>query len=89
MAVLRRTAEFAKRRLRRDPQLQQKQMPFPFNDIANHWAQDVIRQMSGYGGVASPLNERGRAFRPRQSAQRNYGAAATLRMLNCLKGELF
>ncbi len=87
MAILRRTAEFAKRRLRLKPQLQQKQTPLPFNDIANHWAKDVIRLMSGYCGVASPLNERGRSFRPRQSAQRNYGAAATLRMLSCVKSE--
>ncbi|MGB7414269.1 MAG: matrixin family metalloprotease [Thermosynechococcaceae cyanobacterium] len=87
MAVLRRTAEFAKSQLGFNPLLTRKQTPFIFSDITRHWAEDVIRQMSGYGGVASPLNEQGRAFFPNQPAQRNYGAAATLRMLNCVRAE--
>ena len=41
--------------------------------------------MSGYCGVASPLNEAGTAFAPDQPGLRNYAAAATLRMLNCVK----
>jgi hypothetical protein len=41
--------------------------------------------MSAYCGVASPLNETGNAFNPNQAARRNYAAAATLRMLNCIR----
>jgi len=46
-----------------------------------------VGQMSSYCGVASPLNERGSDFAPDSAAQRNYAAAATLRMLNCVKGQ--
>jgi hypothetical protein len=41
--------------------------------------------MSSYCEVASPLNETGSSFFPNSSAQRNYAAAATLRMMNCVK----
>jgi hypothetical protein len=41
--------------------------------------------MSAYCGVASPLNETGNAFSPNLAARRNYAAAATLRMLNCIR----
>lgn len=87
IAMLRRTAEFAKSQRGFNPLLTRKQPSFVFSDITRHWAEDVIRQMSGYGGVASPLNEQGRAFFPNQPAQRNYGAAATLRMLTCVQAE--
>ncbi|NCJ07523.1 DUF3747 domain-containing protein [Synechococcales cyanobacterium C] len=85
MAVLRRTAEYVKTRQGRDTTLAQTQTPASFTDTSTHWAADVIRQMSGYCGVASALNEQGQAFAPNQSALRNYAAAATLRMLNCVK----
>lgn len=85
MAILRRTAEFVRSRQGFNPQVPTTQTPFAFNDIRNHWAEAVIEQMSGYCGVASPLNERGRAFFPTRPARRNYGAAATLRMLNCVR----
>ncbi len=89
MAMLRRTAEFAKSRLGFNRQLEPQQTPLLFSDINNHWAETVITQMSGYCGVASPLNEQGRSFFPNQPAQRNYGAAATLRMLKCVSPEPF
>lgn len=87
MAILRRTAEYVRSRRGLTPQVPATQTPFAFNDIRNHWAETVIQQMSGYCGVASPLNERGRDFFPTRPARRNYGAATTLRMLNCLRAE--
>jgi hypothetical protein len=38
--------------------------------------------------VASPLNETGNQFYPNQSSSRNYAAAATLRMRNCVGDEI-
>lgn len=58
--------------------------PRTFNDIEGHWASDSITLLSGYCGVASPLNEAGNAFAPNTAARRNYAAAATLRMLRCI-----
>lgn len=88
MAVLRRAAEYAKNLKGLSPDLQAKQTAFNFTDTSGHWAADVIGQMSAYCGVASPLNERGQAFVPNDSSQRNYAAAATLRTLNCVKAEV-
>ncbi|MEH2400800.1 S-layer homology domain-containing protein [Nostoc sp.] len=61
------------------------QQAVAFSDISNHWAQNSIKEMSAYCGVASPFNETGNAFSPNLAAKRNYAAAATLRMLNCLR----
>ncbi|MEH2324747.1 MAG: hypothetical protein V7K32_14500 [Nostoc sp.] len=41
--------------------------------------------MSAYCGVATPVNETGNLFSPNLGTQRNYAAAATLRMLNCVR----
>ena len=54
-----------------------------FTDIQGHWAQTVISDLSGYCGVATPLNEVGSAFYPNQAAKRNYAAAAMVRLLDC------
>ncbi|MEL6938127.1 MAG: DUF3747 domain-containing protein [Cyanobacteria bacterium J06598_1] len=54
-----------------------------FSDTNGHWANDVISNLSGFCGVASPLNETGTAFYPNQAAQRNYAAAAMVRLLDC------
>ncbi|MCC5661404.1 S-layer homology domain-containing protein [Nostoc sp. XA010] len=62
------------------------QQPTAFSDISNHWAQKQIIEMSAYCGVATPLNETGNAFSPNLGTRRNYAAAATLRLLNCLLG---
>lgn len=84
MAILRRTAEYG-RLLRRLPtQLLPTQAARTFTDTSGHWAADLISQMSAYCGVASPLNEAGANFAPNSEAQRNYAAAATLRMHNCV-----
>jgi len=87
MAVLRRASEFGLSLRGMSPTLTPKQAPTTFSDIQGHWAADTITQMSSYCKVASPLNEVGTRFNPDSSAQRNYAAAATLRMLKCVKGQ--
>lgn len=87
MAVLKKAAIYAKSLGGLDTQLAAKQPPTNFTDTSGHWAAPVITEMSSYCGVASPLNEKGLAFTPNQSAQRNYAAAATLRTLNCVKAD--
>ncbi len=87
MAVLRRSAEYALTLQGETATLAETQDKFDFSDIANHWANPLIDQMSSYCGVASPLNEQGTAFAPDTSAQRNYATAATLRMMNCVDDE--
>jgi hypothetical protein len=87
MAVLRRAAEYAQAQQGESASLENSGTATIFSDIQGHWANALIEQMSTYCGVASPLNERGTAFAPDTSAQRNYAAAATLRMLNCLGDE--
>ncbi|MGB3519823.1 MAG: DUF3747 domain-containing protein [Elainellaceae cyanobacterium] len=83
MAVLRRAAEYAQTLQGQPTTLPGNQASFNFADINGHWANPLISQMSTYCGVASPLNERGSNFAPDSAAQRNYAAAATLRMLEC------
>jgi N-acetylmuramoyl-L-alanine amidase len=85
LAVLKRTAEYAKTLNKQPTTLAPTQAAFAFTDIQGHWAADLIAQMSAYCGVASPFNEAGTAFSPNEPAFRNYSAAATLRTLNCLK----
>lgn len=87
MAVVRRAAEYGKSASESDATLWPQQDAFEFSDVESHWASRTIAQMSSYCGVASPLNEMGTSFRPDNQALRNYAAAATLRMLNCVKGE--
>ncbi len=89
MAVQRRAAEFAKGMSGLPRQLTAKRPVTNFSDTSNHWAEPVISQMSSYCSVASPLNEIGDRFVPDEYAQRNYAAASTLRMLNCVKSETF
>ncbi|MGK7873081.1 MAG: DUF3747 domain-containing protein [Xenococcaceae cyanobacterium] len=85
MAVLRRGAEYAKVQLGLSPELTSKQTGKIFSDTSDHWAESLVSQMSSYCEVASPLNETGNAFSPDTPSRRNYAAAATLRMLNCVK----
>jgi N-acetylmuramoyl-L-alanine amidase len=87
MAVMRRAAEYAKILQGRPGELQANRPVQNFADTNDHWANALISQMSTYCGVASPLNERGSDFAPNSAAQRNYAAAATLRMLNCTKAQ--
>jgi hypothetical protein len=57
--------------------------PIDFSDTQNHWARDIIRNMSAACRAASPLNETGTAFAPNRAAQRNYAAAAIVRTAQC------
>ncbi|HLO50527.1 MAG TPA: DUF3747 domain-containing protein [Kamptonema sp.] len=84
MAVLRKAAEFGLTLQGQKPNLSPQQPVKNFSDTQNHWAASTISQMSGYCSVASPLNESGNQFFPDAGAKRNYAAAATLRMLNCV-----
>lgn len=87
MAILRRAAEKGKELRGLSTTLSPKDSTQTFSDTSGHWANSVISLMSGYCDVASPLNERGTAFYPNTAAQRNYAAAATLRMLKCVKSD--
>ena len=86
IAILRRAAIYGHSQLGLTPQLNPSQPAQSFSDVTNHWANAGIREMSAYGGVASPLNETGTNFAPDAPARRNYAAAATLRMLNAVRG---
>lgn len=87
IAVLRQAALFGLSARGMSPVLTPKQSPTNFSDIQSHWAAATISQMSSYCKVASPVNEVGSQFSPDSSAKRNYAAAATLRMLKCVKGQ--
>jgi hypothetical protein len=54
--------------------------PIAFTDLSNHWGKAVIQEMGTYG-VASPLNETGTQFAPTTTAQRDYTAAALVRLM--------
>ena len=83
MAILRRAAEYRKRTLGQSTALTPTQATFAFSDIEGHWAADVISTLSGYCGIASPVNESGRAFAPNSDALRNYAATAVVRLVDC------
>jgi N-acetylmuramoyl-L-alanine amidase len=86
IAVQRRAAEYALTlRGITTPQITPRQTPVNFSDMNGHWAASLVSQMSGYCKVASPLNEVGTAFAPNAPSQRNYGVAATVRMIGCVK----
>ncbi|HIK50063.1 MAG TPA: DUF3747 domain-containing protein [Oscillatoriales cyanobacterium M59_W2019_021] len=85
MAVLRRASEYGLALQGLDPTLTEKQPPQTFSDTSNHWASGLVRQMSGYCGVASAVNETGTRFEPDSPALRNYAAAATLRAIKCVR----
>jgi N-acetylmuramoyl-L-alanine amidase len=85
MAVMQSAAKYAKTLQQKPADLTGTQAVFEFADTQGHWSADLVKQMSAYCGVASPVNEVGKSFGPNQPAQRDYAAAATLRTLNCLK----
>lgn len=87
LAVLRRAAEFGKNMRGLPTELAVKNSAKSFSDTEKHWAASLVNQMSSYCNVASPVNETGSKFEPNSAARRNYAAAATLRMLNCVKAE--
>ncbi|KPQ34000.1 MAG: Protein of unknown function (DUF3747)/S-layer homology domain [Phormidesmis priestleyi Ana] len=79
LAVMRRAAEYKNQ----VTQLVSNQPGRTFSDTQGHWANSLISNMSEYCGIATPLNESGNAFFPNQTAQRNYAAAAMVRLLDC------
>ncbi|MDJ0600375.1 MAG: DUF3747 domain-containing protein [Crocosphaera sp.] len=85
--TMRRMAIHLKNQLDLPQELQQTQEPIAFSDTSNSWADGVITEMSGYCGVATPLNEEGNEFAPEQKATRDYTAAAMVRVLECVKAE--
>jgi N-acetylmuramoyl-L-alanine amidase len=85
MAVLQSAAKYTKALQKKPADLTATQAVFEFTDTQGHWSADLVKQMSAYCGVASPVNETGKLFAPTQPALRDYAAAATLRTLNCLK----
>jgi len=85
IAVQRRAAEYSLSLRGSTAQIIPRQTPINFTDISGHWAAGLVSQMSGYCRVASPVNEVGTMFAPNNATQRNYAAAATLRMINCVK----
>jgi hypothetical protein len=87
MSVLRRAAEFAKSTRGLETTLTLQQPATAFSDTTGHWASETISQMSSYCRVASPPNEVGTAFAPDSETHRSYAAAATVRMLDCVKQE--
>jgi N-acetylmuramoyl-L-alanine amidase len=87
MAVLRQVSIYLKTQQKLSPELPQTKTPVNFSDTSGHWAAGVIDQMSGFCGVASPLNEKGTTFVPNDPAYRNYAAAAIVRALDCVKGQ--
>ena len=68
------------------PNLVAKERSITFSDIQNYEAASIITQMSSYFSVAAAINESGNRFAPKDSAKQNY-AAATLRMLKCVKAQ--
>jgi hypothetical protein len=85
VAVLQKASVYARNQRQQATNTSAKQTPKPFSDTSGHWAESIVSQMSAFCQVASPLNETGSAFAPNQPAFRNYAAAATLRMLTCVK----
>jgi N-acetylmuramoyl-L-alanine amidase len=85
LAVLSSAAQYTKTLKKQPTELTPTQAVFNFSDTEKHWAAKLAAQMSGYCGVASPVNEKGTAFAPNDSALRDYAAAATLRTLKCLQ----
>lgn len=79
IAIMRRAAEYKNS----TTTLVANQPGSTFNDTDGHWAKDVISDLSGFCGVATPLNEVGSSFYPDQAAKRNYAAAAMVRLLDC------
>ena len=83
VAIMRRAAEYENG----TNDLEANQPGPTFSDISGHWAEDAISELSTFCGIATPLNEVGDEFRPNTAAQRNYAAAAMVRLLDCSQTE--
>nr|AAW57027.1 hypothetical protein [Crocosphaera subtropica ATCC 51142] len=87
MDTMRRMAIHLRNQLDLPQELQQTQEPLVFSDTSSSWADGVIKEMSAYCGVATPVNEQGTEFAPDEQATRDYTAAAMVRVLECVKAE--
>ncbi|RMF27985.1 MAG: DUF3747 domain-containing protein [Cyanobacteria bacterium J083] len=85
IAVLQKATQYARTKLGQTGEITSPPDGVVFTDITGHWAENIIVSMSSYCRVASPYNETGNNFLPNEPSQRNYAAAATLRMRNCLQ----
>lgn len=79
---LRQTAQLMKSRISGNTQLSEPDKPIVFSDVSGY-DKVLTMQMSAHCRVASPLNEKGDAFAPEQSAHRDYTAAAIVRTVDC------
>ncbi|EDX86207.1 S-layer domain protein [Synechococcus sp. PCC 7335] len=79
IAAMRRVAQY----INDDDDLEENQPGDTFSDIDGHWAESAISELSTFCGISTPLNEVGNEFRPDSPAQRNYAAAAMIRLLDC------
>ena len=86
MGMLLRAAEF-RLSAGMQPNLVAKEPSKTFSDTQNYGAASIITQMSSYCSFAAAINEMGDRFAFDDSAKRNYAAAATLRMLKCVKAQ--
>ncbi len=84
MAVLEGAAKFVNKRRGTANELSLQSTANSFDDLTGHWAENKVQTMSSFCQVASPYNEVGNSFYPNNPAGRNYAAAATLRMHNCI-----
>jgi hypothetical protein len=87
MDIMRRIAIHLRQHYNLSGELPQTQKPVEFSDTSKHWAETVISQMSGYCGVATPLNEKGTAFEPDAKVTRDYTTAALTRTITCVQSE--
>jgi hypothetical protein len=85
--IMRRIAIHLRQHYNLSEEFPQTQKPVEFSDTSKHWAETVISQMSGYCGVATPLNEQGTTFDPDAKVTRDYSAAALTRTITCVQSE--
>jgi hypothetical protein len=85
IGVLPRAAEFGLS-AEMQPNLVAKEPCKTFSDTQDYGAASIITQMSSYCSVAAAINEMGNQFALNDSAKPYY-AAATLRMLKCVKAQ--
>ena len=57
--------------------------PPTFTDTSGHWAESVINEMASFCRIATPLNETGTSFAPEMDINRDYAAAASVRLVDC------
>ncbi len=88
MAVLESAAKYVNSQTGKTGELVFTSTPTVFSDVTNHWGKVLISKMSAFCKTASAYNEQGNSFLPDNPSSRNYAAAATVRMQNCLVNSL-